>query len=54
VLGNALAGRVAVLPGGHPFSRIVRELVPMMGVVGGGVLPVGGALFEILLPATSH
>ena len=49
VVGNALAGRVAVLPGGPPFSRIVRELGPMMGVVGGGVLAVGGALIAFIV-----
>ncbi len=34
-------GFVAVLPGGPPFARIVRELGPTMGLVGGGVLAVG-------------
>jgi signal transduction histidine kinase len=34
-------GRVAVLPGGPPFSRVFRELGPTMGLVGAGVLAVG-------------
>ena len=49
VVGNALVGRVAVLPGGPPFSRIVRELGPTMGVVGGGVLAVGGTLIAFVM-----
>ena len=34
-------GRVAVLPGGPPFTRVVRELGPTMGLVGVGVLAFG-------------
>jgi len=49
VVGNTLVGRVAVLPGGPPFSRIVRELGPTMGVVGGGVLAVGGTLIAFVV-----
>ena len=49
VVGNALVGRVAVLPGGRPFSRIVRELGPTMGVGGGGVLAIGGALIAFVV-----
>jgi signal transduction histidine kinase len=48
VIGNALAGHVAVLPE-RPFLRIVRELGPMMSVVGGGVLAVGGALIAFVV-----
>jgi signal transduction histidine kinase len=42
-------GFVAVLPGGPPFSRVVRELGPTMGAVGGGVLLVGMALVALLV-----
>jgi signal transduction histidine kinase len=42
-------GRVAVLPGGPPFSRIVRELGPTMGLVGGVVLGVGMALIAFVI-----
>lgn len=49
VVGDALVGEVAVLPGGPPFSRIVRELGPTMGVVGGGVLAVGVALIAFVV-----
>ena len=42
-------GRVAVVPGGPPFSRIVRELGPTMGLVGGGVLGVGTALIAFVV-----
>ncbi|MDA1184763.1 MAG: HAMP domain-containing sensor histidine kinase [Acidobacteria bacterium] len=46
---NVLVGRVAVLTGRPPFSRIVRALGPTMGVVGGGVLAVGGALVAFVV-----
>lgn len=49
VVGDALVGEVAVLPGRPPFSRIVRELGPTMGVVGGGVLAVGVALIAFVV-----
>ncbi len=42
-------GRVAVVPGGAPFSRVVRELGPTMGLVGGGVLGVGMALIAFVI-----
>jgi signal transduction histidine kinase len=42
-------GRVAVLPGGPPFSRVVRELGPTMGIVGVGVLVVGVALVAFIV-----
>ena len=43
------AGRVAVVPGGPPFSRVVRELGPTMGLVGGSVLGVGMALIAFVI-----
>jgi signal transduction histidine kinase len=43
------AGRVAVVPGGPPFSLVVRELGPTMGLVGGGVLGVGMALIAFVI-----
>ena len=46
---DALVGQVAVLPGGPPFSRIVRRLGPTMGVVGGGILAVGVALIAFVV-----
>ena len=49
VLDAALTGDVIVLPGGPPFSRIARELGPMMGVVGGAVLAVGAALIALVV-----
>ena len=48
-VGNVLVGRVAVLAGRPPFSRIVRALGPTMGGVGGGVLAVGGALIAFVV-----
>jgi two-component system sensor histidine kinase BaeS len=42
-------GRVAVLPGGPPFSRVVRELGPTMGLLGGGVLAVGMAVVTFIV-----
>ena len=49
VVGTALAGEVVVLPGGPPFSRVARELGPIMGMVGGGVLAVGAALIAFVV-----
>jgi two-component system, OmpR family, sensor histidine kinase BaeS len=46
---NVLVGRVAVLTGRPPFSRIARALGPTMGIVGGGVLAVGGALIAFVV-----
>ncbi len=54
VVGDALVGEVAVLPGGPPYSRIVRELGPTMGVVGGGVLAVGVALIAFVVFGPVH
>ena len=42
-------GLVAVLPGGPPFSRVLRELGPTMGLVGGGVLAVGMAVVALIV-----
>jgi signal transduction histidine kinase len=42
-------GFVAVLPGGPPFSRVVRELGPTMGLVGGGVFAVGMAAVAFIV-----
>jgi signal transduction histidine kinase len=42
-------GRVAVLPGGPPLSRIVRELGPTMGLVAAGVLAVGTSLIAFIV-----
>ena len=49
IVDGVLAGRVAVVPGGPPFSRVVRELGPTMGLVGGGVLGVGMALIAFVI-----
>jgi signal transduction histidine kinase len=49
VLSNAPVGRVAVLPGGPPFSRVLRQLGPTMGLVGGGVLIVGMGLITFVV-----
>jgi signal transduction histidine kinase len=46
---NMLVGRVGVLTGPPPFSRVVRALGPTMGGVGGGVLAVGGALIAFVV-----
>jgi signal transduction histidine kinase len=49
IAGGIPVGRVAVLPGGPPFSRIVRELGPTMGLLGGMVLGVGTALIAFVI-----
>jgi signal transduction histidine kinase len=49
IVNGVPAGRVAVVPGGPPFSRVVRELGPTMGLVGGIVLGVGMALIAFVI-----
>jgi signal transduction histidine kinase len=49
IVNGVPAGRVAVVPGSPPFSRIVRELGPTMGLVGGSVLGVGMALIAFVI-----
>jgi signal transduction histidine kinase len=49
VVAGMPIGRVAVLPGGPPLSRIVRELGPTMGMVAGSVLIVGTALIAFVV-----
>ena len=42
-------GRVVVLPGGPPFSRVLKTLGPRMAPVAGGVLVVGTALIAFIV-----
>jgi signal transduction histidine kinase len=49
IVNGVPAGRVAVVPGPPPFSRIVRELGPTMGLVGGIVLGIGMALIAFII-----
>jgi signal transduction histidine kinase len=42
-------GRVVVLPGGPPFSRIVRQLGPTIALVATSVLVVGTALIALVV-----
>jgi two-component system, OmpR family, sensor kinase len=49
IVNGVPAGRVAVVPGGPPFSRIVTELGPTVGLVGGGVLGVGMVLIAFVI-----
>jgi signal transduction histidine kinase len=49
VINGSQVGRVVVLPGGPPFSRVVRQLGPTMGVVASGVLLVGTALIAFVV-----
>jgi two-component system sensor histidine kinase BaeS len=48
-VGGTMAGRVAVLPEPPPFSRVLRQLGPTMGVVAGSVLLVGTALIAFVV-----
>lgn len=48
-VAGATVGRVAVLPEPPPFSRVLRELGPTMGLVAGGVLLVGTALIAFVV-----
>ena len=49
IVEGMFAGRVAVVPGGPPFSRVVWELGPTMGLVGGAILGVGMALIAFVI-----
>ena len=49
VVNGAQIGRVGVLTTNPPFSRIVRQLGPTMGIVAGGVLLVGTALIAFVV-----
>src|SRR5688572_12196470 len=49
VINGAQVGRVVVIPGDPPFSRVVRQLGPTMGVVAGGVLMVGTAVIAFVV-----
>jgi two-component system OmpR family sensor kinase len=42
-------GRVAVLPGGPAFSRILKELGPELAIVAGGVLGIGTVLIAVVV-----
>jgi two-component system, OmpR family, sensor kinase len=48
-VGREVVGTVAVVLGGPPFRRVVRQLGPTMALVGGGVLLVGTALIAVLV-----
>lgn len=48
-VNNVLVGRVAVVAGRRPFSRVVRAFGPTMGTVGAGVLAVGGGLIAFVV-----
>ena len=49
VVSGMAIGRVAVLPEPPPFSRVLRQLGPTMGVVAGSVLIVGTALIVFVV-----
>ena len=49
IMAGVPIGVVAVLPGCPSFSRVVRELGPTMGTVGGGVLIVGLGLVAFVV-----
>lgn len=49
MVGSGPVGMVAVLRGGPPFSRVVRELGPTMGIFGVGVLAVGMGLIAFIV-----
>jgi two-component system, OmpR family, sensor kinase len=49
IVDASMAGVVAVQVGRPPFGLLLRELGPMMGLVGGLVLAVGGAVIAFVL-----
>ncbi len=48
LVGGMPVGRVVVLPGGPPFSRIVRQLGPTIALVAASVLIVGTTLIALV------
>jgi signal transduction histidine kinase len=49
VAGGSVVGGVAVSLGRPPFSLLLRELGPIMGLIGGVVLIVGGAAIAVVV-----
>ncbi|HKE87374.1 MAG TPA: HAMP domain-containing sensor histidine kinase [Vicinamibacterales bacterium] len=49
LVGGTPVGRVVVLPGGPPFSRVLKILGPRMAPVAGGVLVVGTAVIAFIV-----
>ncbi len=49
IVGGMPVGRVVVLPGGPPFSRIVRQLGPTIALVATSVLIVGTTLIAFVI-----
>jgi signal transduction histidine kinase len=49
IVDNMPIGRVAVVPGGPPFRRVLRQLGPTMGVVALSVLGVGTSLIALVV-----
>lgn len=49
LVDGVLAGRVSVLPGNPPFSRVLRRLGPTMGLVAGAMLGVGTAVIALFV-----
>ena len=49
LVSGTTVGRVVVLPGGPPFSRVLKILGPRMAPVAGGVLVVGTAVIAFIV-----
>ena len=49
LVGDMPIGRVVVLPGGPPFSRVLRRFGPQMALVAGGVFIVGAGLIALII-----
>jgi len=49
LVGGVPLGRVVVLPGGPPFSRIVRQFGPTIGLIATGVLVIGTTLIALVV-----
>jgi signal transduction histidine kinase len=49
MVGGEPIGRVVVLPGGPPFSRIVRQFGPTIALVAASVLVVGTTLIAVVV-----
>ena len=49
IVAGMPVGRIAVMPGGPPYQRVLRELGPQMALVGGGVLGIGTVMIALVV-----
>ena len=49
IVAGMPVGRIAVLPGGPAYQRVLRELGPQMALVGGSVLGIGTLMIALVV-----